>query len=230
MVWLSQLAGAHALALALSSSAAVSSPAEPASSLERLPTLWAGHQVTFGRRVIPFKGEVETRMDSFVVARLRRDGNVLELEQTACHVRFSKVAGVTVHMNAKALPRTHLRFTGDDPAALAGRSLVAWSSEDVDADGHPGVTIRVQAPVCSGELYVSNRSRTKATATIDADGLRGAAKVHVEQQVLGAKGACLSAMAKDTDEHQSGPFAYVPVPEGTTCETLLGQGWPVTAT
>lgn len=74
-----------------------------------------------------------------------------------------------------------------------------------------------------------NRSKAKATATLAPERLRGRASVHVEQQILGAEGACLSAVAKATNEHQSGPFAYVPVPEGTTCETLFLQGWPVTA-
>jgi hypothetical protein len=238
MIAISQLAGAYALALTSvaapraaalhdTSAAAASTPLADVA----LPTLWAGHQVAFGQRAIPFKGKVQTRMDSFVLARLERHGDVVELRQTACHVRFSKVAGVTVHMNATALPRTRMVFSAADDAkrALEGRSVVAWASEDLDDDGHPGVTVRVQAPVCNGELYVANRSKTKATATIAPDRLEGRAQVHVRQTILGAEGACLSAVAKDTDEHQSGPFAYVPVPEGTTCETLLRQGWPVTA-
>jgi hypothetical protein len=237
MIGISQLAGAYALALVsvAEPSAAPGDTARHAASTTladmALPTLWAGHQVAFGKREIPFKGEVQTRMDSFVLARLERDGDLVELHQTACHVRFSKVAGVTVHMNAQALPRTRMVFSSDagDAASLEGRSMVAWASEDLDDDGHPGVTVRVQAPVCNGDLYVSNRSKTRATASIAPDRLEGRAKVHVKQTILGAEGACLSAVAKDTDEHQSGPFAYVPVPEGTTCETLFRQGWPVTA-
>jgi hypothetical protein len=238
MVWISQMAGAYALTL-MSSLAlhpdetvrhAASGPSDDPRDAPELPTLWAGHQVTFGKRDVPFKGEVETRMDSFVLARLDRRGDIIELEQTACHVRFAKVAGVMVHMNVQALPRTRMVFAAAATAEdLTGRSVVAWGSEDLDEDGHPGVTVHVQAPVCSGELYVSNRSKTKATATLEPERLQGRASVHVEQRILGAEGACLSAVAKDTDEHQRGPFAYVPVPEGTTCETLLSQGWPVTA-
>lgn len=239
MVGISQLAGAYALAL-MSTSPSVgphadeTAPRPAASGLHELelPTLWAGHQVALGRRDIPFKGEVETRMDSFVLARLVRNGDLVELRQTACHVRFSKVAGVMVHMDTQALPETRMVFSAAEdaePGALVGRSIVAWATEDLDDDGHPGVTVHVQAPVCAGDLYVSNRSKTNATATIAADRLEGRAKVHVKQKILGAEGACLSAVAKDTDEHQSGPFAYVPVPEGTTCETLFGQGWPVIA-
>lgn len=245
MLGMLQIVGAYALTLVtgLDMAAAELRAASRLDVLE-LPAVWAGHQVTFGRREIPFKGEVQTRMDSFVIARLERDGDLVELHQTACHVRFSKVAGVTVHMDAQALPRTRMVFslaedaTGPEPrrgtvapgeASLVGRSVVAWASEDLDDDGHPGVTVRVQAPVCSGELYVSNRSKTRATATLGAARLEGRAKVHVKQRILGAEGACLSAVAADTDEHQSGPFAYVPVPEGTTCEMLVRQGWPVFA-
>ncbi len=229
MIGISQLAGAYALALMGTTHAPTTEAAR--ADAPTLPSLWAGHQVALGRREIPVKGEVETRMDSFVLARLVRQGNLVELHQTACHVRFSKVAGVTVLMQADALPETRMVFASDadDGTLLEGRSVVAWAAEDLDDDGHPGITVRVQAPVCAGELYVSNRSKTKATARLTPTRLEGRAKVHVRQQILGAEGACLSAVAKDTDEHQSGPFAYVPVPEGTTCETLLLQGWPVIA-
>lgn len=244
MVGLSQIAGAYALILMSGSGEGLApttattgrEAGTAASSLVAdmdLPALWAGHQVTFGKRDVPFKGEVETRVDSFVLARLVRDGNLVELHQTACHVRFSKVAGVVVHMDSQALPETRMVFSVPDATAaeddVEGRSVVAWASEDLDDDGHPGVTVHVQAPVCSGELYVANRSKTKATATLAPERLQGRAKVHVRQKILGAEGACLSAVAKDTDEHQSGPFAYVPVPEGTTCEMLFRQGWPVIA-
>lgn len=235
MLWFSQLVGAHALMLmssiiGLHPDEVARHAATQALDERELPTLWAGHQVMLGRRQVPFKGEVETRMDTFVLARMDRSGDLVTLDQTACHARFSKVAGVTVHMNVQALPRTRMVFSakaGDD--TLEGRSVVAWASEDLDDDGHPGVTVHVQAPVCSGDLYVSNISKTRATGTLEPERLEGKAKVHVQQQILGAEGACLSAVAKSTDERQSGPFAYVPVPEDSTCETLFLQGWPVIA-
>ena len=232
MSFISQLAGAYALAMMGGFAPALDPDTlATAAAAAELPTLWAGHQVTFGKREIPFKGEVQTRMDSFVLARLRRDGDVVRLEQTACDVRFAKVAGVTVVMNATKLPETQTLFAADrDDGDFVGRSIVAWANEDVDGDGNPGMTVKVQAPVCSGELYVTNRSKTKASALIGPERIEGRAKVHVRQEVLGAEGACLSAVAQTTDERVSGPFAYVPVPEGTTCETLFRQGWPVIAT
>jgi len=50
-----------------------------------------------------------------------------------------------------------------------------------------------------------------------------------KQQILGAKGLCLSAMAGDSVESQHGTFAYRPVPAGTTCQSLTGKPWPVKA-
>jgi hypothetical protein len=237
MIGVSQLAGVYALALVSSTSLAhAAGGLEAYLETPELPTLWAGHQVALGQRKIPFRGEVETRVDSFVLARLERHGDRVVLRQTACHVRFSAVAGVVVQLDAQALPRTRMVFSVAEGGAtrrggprLVGRSVMAWASEDLDDDGHPGVTVRVRAPVCSGELYVSNRSKTKAIATLGPERLQGRAHVRVEQKILGAEGACLSAVAKDTDERQSGPFAYVPVPEGTTCEALLREGWPVLA-
>jgi hypothetical protein len=35
--------------------------------------------------------------------------------------------------------------------------------------------------------------------------------------------------AKDTEEVVRGPFAYVRVPDGTTCSSLIDDGWPVDA-
>src|SRR5262245_13700501 len=104
MILIPQLAGGYALALLsnLSSTGTMSMPpdevAPHAAASGDLPTLWAGHQITFGRREVPFKGEVETRMDSFVLARVERDGELVTIEQTACHVRFSKVVGAMVHL------------------------------------------------------------------------------------------------------------------------------------
>jgi hypothetical protein len=192
------------------------------------PELWAGHQVSFGTREIPFRGEVTTRMDTLVLGRVRREGDRLVIDQEACAVRFDEVAGVRVSMDAEGLPRSRVVFAQRDAAFLA-TSTIAWDDEDVDGDGHPGITIGVDAPVCSGDLYVSNHSRTRAEAAFDGDSFRGRASVNVKQSVLGARGRCLSAVARDTDEIVSGPFAYVRVPAGSTCASLVSSGWPIDA-
>lgn len=191
--------------------------------------VWAGHQVSRGRRDIPFKGEVKTRTDTWTIARVRHDGDRIALTQEACMVVIQPVAGVRVHMDARALPAGAFEFSSNG-VDLKGSSLVQWKSEDVDGDGHPGMTVHVDSPVCSGDLYVSNRSSTRARAAIEDGVLAGSARVTVDQAVLGAKGACLSVVASDTHEVVSGPFAYAPVSADSTCSTLFQSGWPVDAT
>lgn len=191
--------------------------------------VWAGHQVSFGKRDVPFKGEVQTRTDTWTLARVRHDGEQITLSQEACMVVIRPVAGVKVRMDARALPANEFGFSSNG-VDLKGTSEVSWAREDVDGDGHPGMTVHVDSSVCSGDLYVANRSRTRARAELRGEALRGKARVTVDQEVLGAKGACLSVVASDTHEVVSGPFAYAPVEATTTCKSLMQTGWPIDAT
>lgn len=204
------------------------SPVHPP-SLAAMPTTWAGHQISLGSREVPLQGEVETRTDTFSIGHLRAVDGHWVLEQRACRVRFKPVGGVKVSLDVEHLPVAELHLAQRSPGELMGRSIVAWSNEDVDEDGHDGLTVRVRAPVCSGELYVANQSFTDATATLSATSLRGHADVRVVQRILGTRGACLSLVASGTDERQSGPLAFVPVDDDATCESLFATGWPVDA-
>jgi hypothetical protein len=217
---------ASAAAIALVST----SPASEPGAHGDLPTTWAGHQITIGRREVPFQGEVETRTDTYVLATLRDRGRGLVLEQRACRVRFTPVGGVKVTMKAGSLPKSEMHLVPGEDGGLRGRSLVAWGREDVDEDGHAGMTVTVDAPVCSGDLYVANRSFTEATVSISDGMLKGEADVHVVQSILGADGACLSVVAEGTDERLSGEFAFVPVDDDASCAGLFASGWPVDAT
>lgn len=192
--------------------------------------LWAGHQVSYGSRDVPFRGEVATRMDTLVLAKVELDGRGLVIDQVACAVRFDEVAGVRVTMDATGLPRTRMLFalqTGGE--VFLAKSTVAWDDEDIDGDGHPGITVEVDAPVCSGDLYVSNRSRTRAEGRFEGELFRGRSKVKVDQEVLGTRGRCLGVVARDITESVSGPFAYARVPKGSTCASLISSGWPIDA-
>jgi hypothetical protein len=192
--------------------------------------LWAGHQIGFGSREIPFKGTVTTRSDSFVLAEVRRTEGRIELVQRACRVLIEPVGGVRVTVDAAAMPHASMRFVlGEHAKSLVADAVLAWDEDDIDDDGKPGMTVTVDAPVCSGELYVTNRSTTHAAGMLDGRRFDGHAWVRVVQHVIDTKGACLSMAARDTDERVQGPFAYVPVPAGSTCEGLLRNGWPVDA-
>ena len=96
-----------------------------------VPELWAGHQITYGSRKVPFKGRMQTRTDTFVLARVERDGDELVLRQKACAIDFKPVAGVKVRMDPTGLPRDTFRFQAKSSGSFAGRSKVAWGNEDV---------------------------------------------------------------------------------------------------
>lgn len=190
--------------------------------------VWAGHQISFGKRDVPFKGEVQTRTDTWTIAHVKHEGEKITLSQEACMVVIKPVAGVKVRMDARSLPANEFGFSSNG-VDFKGTSEVSWSSEDVDGDGHPGMTVHVDSSVCSGDLYVANRSRTSARAEFSGDALRGTARVTVDQEVLGAKGACLSVVASDTHDVVTGPFAYAPVETTSTCRSLMQTGWPIDA-
>ena len=222
MIGMTSLLGGQMLALVASYGHAPSTDA---------PELWAGHQITYGSRKVPFRGRVQTRTDTFVLATVKRDGDRLTLRQKACRVEFRPVGGVKVNMDSSQLPSDTFRFRSLQSGGFVGRSKVAWGSEDIDQDGNPGMTVDVDSKVCSGSLFVSNESQTRASGAFDGSGagFSGRARVSIKQTVLGAKGLCLRVVAKDTEEQVRGPFAYVPVPADTTCASLSRRGWPVDA-
>jgi hypothetical protein len=191
---------------------------------------FAGHLVTLGSRDIPFRGKVQTRTDTYVISRVRRQGDRLVLTERACTVAFRKIAGVKVWMDATALPAS--TFTLHEATdGWVGTSHVQWGRQDVDDDGHPGMTVHVDG-ICSGELHVANDSVTMATARVQGEGgsvdrITGTTRVHVRQRVLSTEGKCLQLMADDTAEVVQGPFAYTRVADDSTCESLTRSGWPV---
>lgn len=213
----------HALVLGRTLAwAPATTPAEP------VYEWWAGHQVTLGSRDLPLRGRVTTRTETLVLARARVGAGSIVLDETACAIRFSRVGAVAVSMEARDIPTHRASFTLRD-GEYWSRSQAGWGDEDIDGDGNPGMTVSVDAPMCAGEIYVAHRATTRSFASRDRDGLRGRSRVSIEQRVLGTSNACLAMGAKDTQEVVRGPFAYVRVPDGTTCDSLIEGGWPIDA-
>ena len=71
---------------------------------------WAGHQVTFGTREVPVLGTLETRLDTYVIARVRRQGATVQIDQRACKVEYGDIGGVKVYVDADALPDSRIVF------------------------------------------------------------------------------------------------------------------------
>lgn len=107
---------------------------------------------------------------------------------------------------------------------------VLWGREDMDGDGHPGATFTVGGTFCSGDLYAASQAYYTADKVRMVDhGMIGELKIDQRQQILGASGLCLRAMAGDSNDLQSATFAYRAVPAGTTCASLVGKPWPAQA-
>ncbi|PRQ02759.1 hypothetical protein ENSA5_21120 [Enhygromyxa salina] len=193
---------------------------------------WAGHQVVFGKRDVPVLGTLETRMDTWVIARVRRTADSIQIDQRACKVNYSDVGGVKVYVDADALPDSRIVFEaveGTPHFTMSG--TVNWGEEDIDEDGEPGMRVYVDAGVCSGNLHVTNKTTTSARAFGDDKGtpIYGEVTVSVRQKILGADGKCLAAMAKDSYESSKGSFRYAKIKANETCQSLLDAGWPVSA-
>lgn len=192
---------------------------------------WAGHQVTFGTREVPVLGTLETRLDTYVIARVRRQGSTVQIDQRACKVEYGDVGGVKVYVDANALPDSRIVFEQVDGTPHYSMSgTVNWGEEDIDEDGNPGMRVYVDAPICSGNLHVTNKTTTVARAFSDNGGpLYGEVTISVRQRILGAEGRCLAAMAEDSYERSKGSFRYTKIKANETCKSLLAAGWPVKA-
>ena len=185
--------------------------------------LWAGYQEVQGFQVLPVMGKVATRSRTWLLATLAPtpDGG-FTLTERGCMVDFKPVLGVQVEMPAATvarLPTTLATFQVEGADFVAPGWQAGWGTEDVDGDGHPGVTLSVRAPLCGGQLYVASTATTRARARMHEGALEARIAIDVEQTMLGAEGACLREVASNETQHLTGWLRLVPVPAGTTCPT-----------
>jgi hypothetical protein len=193
---------------------------------------WAGHQVVHGTREVPVLGTLQTQLDTYTLARVRRndDDGTVQIDQRACKVDFTDVGGLSVYIDADALPDSRMIFEqveGTPHYLMTGE--VRWDEEDVDGDGNPGMSVYVDAAICSGNLHVSNKTITNARAFGDEGPFYGEVTVTVRQKILGAEGKCLKAVSEDSFERSKCSFRYVKIKADETCTSLLEAGWPVKA-
>jgi hypothetical protein len=195
---------------------------------------WVGHQVLKGKRKIPLFGEKETHTENFFLAEARFVGQKIQIQQKLCRIEIQPVGSVTASMTPVTvgrLPRSQFTVEVHGEGKLSATPWShGWDDEDVDADGAPGATVNISGSSCTGEVYASNQSTTTLTAgQLTGDGMEGRISVTLRQRILGANGFCLRLIAGDSQEIQTGSFAYRKVPLGTTCKSLQGKAWPIKA-
>ena len=195
--------------------------------------LWAGHQITVGRREAPFVGFVETRTEHFFLARVERRGNEIRVTPTTCRVEIAPTAGVAVRFPPGAparMPKVTTVWKVAEDGTLSTRPWVMeWRDEDVDGDGEPGVTMLVDGPMCDGRVFMGAWNKTWAEGELFEGGIKGRIKVRSVETFLGADSFCLRIAGRNDSQTVTGTFTFLPVREGLTCADLLDAGWPVRA-
>lgn len=207
---------------------------EVAAPASAIPQLWAGHVAVKGKKILPLLGNFEPRNDTWVLAVVTEHAGVLHFEQRPCHNRIAPMAGASVTMAPDAPPRlpgASFAFAPVGAGHASERWMSGWDETDVDLDGHPGLSIFVDAPLCGGAIYLTSTVFSSAQGTISVDGgFTGNITADVEQHILGASNACLRLVANDSKDRVMGAFAYVPVPQDTTCDSYDEASWPARAT
>jgi hypothetical protein len=206
---------------------------EPAITEPRIE-VWAGHQVLNGKRRVPIYGEKDTHTENFLIAEVHRSPGHIEIIQKICRIDIAPIKSVLASMKPETvvrMPKSRLSLEEKPDGSLSGPPWSSgWGDEDLDGDGHPGATVEISGTSCSGEVYVSNQSTTTLSAGhASEDSITGQLSVRMKQKILGASGFCLKLIAGDSDETQTGWFAYRRIQPGNSCRTLGGKPWPVKA-
>jgi len=214
--------------------ALLASTTESAAAEQPSVEVWAGHQVSNGKRKIPLYGEKETHTENYFIAEVHRTASRIDIRQRTCRIDIRPIKGVTPTMKPETiarLPKARIALEErPDGSLVAAPWSTGWEAEDIDADGFPGATVQISGTSCSGDVYVSSQTMTSLlSGRATDDGISGEVSLRLKQKILAAKGLCLKLMAGDSDESQTGAFAYRRVEPGTTCQSLAGKPWPVKA-
>ncbi len=187
------------------------------------------------RAEVPVLGDFVTRTRSIAAVRLEvRDGRLWQ-SQRVCSSTLNDGRGIVRTLIPPtfiaALPVASFPVTlnptaeGWSYAADFGRQVLGWDGigtlptaaeptrlRDDDGDGHPGVTVRVEAPfVGTGEVYVVQAGRTLVTGAWDGAAIRGTVTVpELAQSVVGASSKMLLHGPTVTPAADPGWFRLTP--------------------
>lgn len=207
--------------------------AEPTTAAPRIE-VWAGHQILKGKRKVPIYGPQDTHTENYLIAEVRRTEGRIEIIEKICSTDIRPIKNVLASMRPETvvrLPKSRFTLDENPDGSLTGTPWsTGWGDQDLDGDGHPGATVAISGTSCSGEVYVSNQSQsTVVSGRATDDSLTGQLSVRTKQKVLGASGFCLKLVAGDSDETQTGWFAYRRIQPGQSCRSLASKPWPVRA-
>jgi hypothetical protein len=124
----------------------------------------------------------------------------------------------------------HVGYVPREPGERLPRSREDSAVVDSDHDGKPGATLHLDVPLLDPfELYVVQRGHAVLDGELGADGriegvLReGVLRESLEQVVIGSDPYFLKRSPKLEPDPERSRFALTPVPDDTTCASLLGD-------
>lgn len=202
-------------------------------------------------RTRPSNRYLRVRTTSFLLHDVRSTERGLVVESRYCHVEQEPLGRVRSTLGPEfvaAMPAWEAPLTidpgnGDVPGVRIADAVMVLGARlddplrdllpedpddprvtDPDGDGHPGVTVNVRGFV-SGQVYLVQRLVRGFRGTSRSDGtLAGTVTGTGDQVVIAASNAILKTFTPKF-EHNPDPkrntFVWVPVAEGTTCETVV---------
>jgi len=207
--------------------------------------MWQSHLAKF-----PVLGKTRTTWVSVALARLREgEGGRLEQEHEVCDVRFESglplmsmampdpmreslghlAYPVRLERDAEGLRYRadfgfeHVGYRPKKPDAKPPKKSDDPAVFDSDHDGKPGATLHLEVPIIDPlELYIVQRGHSVLDGRVLEDGrVEGAMVSDLVQNVIGSDPYFLKRSPKLEPDPEHSRFVLTPVPEGTTCESLL---------
>lgn len=201
---------------------------------------------------LPILGNASSLSSTYSLVSIVRSGEGLAITERACHIDIVSSSPVlqtvpdalTQSIEVQTAPfriwqeANTVSFAKDPVAVALGAKLIDAEKEalptnvddarvwDQDADGHPGVTVKVSGKLVSGEIYLVQRLKNTWNGTLDASGiLSGLYQDQGEQSILDASSAILKgkvAITVDPDASKSNVL-FARLGEGYDCEKLAAE-------
>lgn len=211
-----------------------------------LPGTWALEIAVVTESRVPVLGALRSVSSTWVRAVVSDGAEGLVQDHTVCAVRIDAPVGrmevPAAYVAAIPLRRYPVAATPDGDGvrydADTQRFRLGWDDRcaavpetpdapcvvDADADGHPGATVRVSAPLLPWvDVYVAQQTHLVLHGrTVAPDRVEGRVEVRVvESRVLGASQRLFAGSPRSTPAPDASTFRMVRLPEGAGCDAVL---------
>lgn len=211
---------------------------------------WARVEVTTALSDVPMLGGITSKTTSVVLLDVRKDKAGFSVREKICRIENESLGGMVRAKFSRAflkavsggrtparLERTPqgLRYVEERPNRVRGADLADVKAEalptrrddprisDPDADGQPGLTVKVEG-VVDGEIYVVQRDESALAGQVrDARRIDGLVRWKAEQAVVGASRSVLETNPDNRPHPEPAKswFRMRRVPRSATCAQVL---------